>query len=150
MVRGLVNFFWAVAYLLCLALPGSAFLTSYTNLPCNRITRLSFGSFGKSDFGSPVYLCVTLSGLHCTFHFIQDEPDRLGQSNSFSSTLLVEVGDVPDEPPTFNPGLSIVDVSEDTEIGTVLFTIEAVDGDYANPMAVTYSVRQILNGSELC
>ena len=143
MVRGLVKFFRAVAYLLCLALPGSAFLTSYTNLPCNRITRLSFGSFGKSDFGSPVYLCVTLSG-------IQDEPDRLGQSNSFSSTLLVEVGDVPDEPPSFNPGLSIFDLSEDTEIGTVLFTIEAVDGDYANPMAVTYSVRQILNGSELC
>ena len=105
MVRGLVNFFCAFAYLLCLALPGSAFLTSYTNLPCNRITRLSFGSFGKSDFGSPVYLCVTLGELHCTFYFIQDEPDRLGQSNSFSSTLLVEVGDVPDEPPSFNPGL---------------------------------------------
>ena len=82
-------------------------------------------------------------------HFKQDEPDRLGQSNSFSSTLLVEVEDMPDELPSFNPGLSIFDLSEDTEVGTVLFTIEAVDGDYANPMAVTYSVRQILNGSEL-
>ena len=78
----------------------------------------------------------------------QDEPDRLGQSNNFTSTLLIEVEDVPDELPSFNPGVSIWDLDENTEVNEFLFTIEAVDGDYANPMAVDYSVRQIFNGCE--
>lgn len=78
----------------------------------------------------------------------QDEPDRLGQSNNFTSTLLIEVEDVPDELPSFNPGVSIYDLDENTAVGEILFQIEAVDGDYANPMSVDYSVRQIFNGCE--
>ena len=62
--------------------------------------------------------------------------------------MLIEVEDVPDELPSFNPGVSIWDLDENTEVNESLFQIEAVDGDYANPMAVDYSVRQILNGCE--
>ena len=88
------------------------------------------------------------SPSHNYLNLKQDEPDRLGQSNNFTSTLLIEVGDVPDELPSFNPGVSIFDLDENTASGTVLFQIEAVDGDYANPMPVEYSVREIFNGSE--
>ena len=83
-----------------------------------------------------------------TSNLKQDEPDRLGQSNNFTSTLLIEVEDVPDELPSFNPGVSIYDLDENTAVGEILFQIEAVDGDYANPMSVDYSVRQIFNGCE--
>ena len=62
--------------------------------------------------------------------------------------MLIEVEDVPDELPSFNPGVSIWDLDENTEVNESLFQIEAVDGDYANPMAVNYCVRQIFNGCE--
>ena len=91
---------------------------------------------------------IDRASSHCTLSLKQDAPDRLGQSSNFSSTLLVTVEDEPDEPPSFTTVISVVDLEEDTAVGALLFQIEAVDGDYANPKSVEYSVREIFNGCE--
>ena len=81
---------------------------------------------------------------------MSDKADRLGVSLVSTQQLIVDVIDVPDEPPRFISSVGIHDLVEDTEAGTQLFSITAEDGDFNSDNELTYLTYSVVNITDGC
>ena len=71
--------------------------------------------------------------------------DDGGMTSKLNATVIIHVIDVNDNVPTFNLNRYVVNVTENTTIGTTLVTIQAVDKDLTNN-TLTYDIVDNVNG----